>query len=354
MKKRIVLILVILAILIGIALRLAYNKKKIAEKKLPAETEHIRIPVTTSTVKWEIMLERLVKTGTLAPLRESRVFSASGGQLQKVMFSLGDHVRKGQLLAIIDSRLLALDLQKAGTNVAKLERDVNNYRELLEGNATTLEKVESIQQSYNDAVNLVQQIRKQIADASIKAPDDGVIASRPIEQGTFIAAGTEVASIVNMSSMKVQVNLTEDEVYKVAKGQKIDITTDVYPGRIIPGVVTFISPQANQAFNYQVEITAPDNRSMPLRAGTFVNADFSKKTERKALLVSREALIGSTTNAVVYVVTNGRAILRKIRVGTNYGDELEVLDGLKDGDEVVVSGQVNLKDSALIKVISKE
>ncbi|MGF6847969.1 membrane fusion protein (multidrug efflux system) [Chitinophaga sp. W3I9] len=351
MKKRIVLILVITAMLIAIVFKLAYNKTKIAEKNSPAKIEDIRIPVTTSNVKSEIMLEPLVKTGALAPLRASRVFSASGGQLQKVMFNLGDHVRKGQLLAIVDSRLLALDLQKAETNVAKLERDINNYRELLAGNAVTLEKVESMQQSYNDALNLAQQIRKQIADASIKAPDDGIIASKPVEQGIFIAAGTEVASIVNMSLLKVQVNLTEDEVYKVAKGQKIGITTAVYPGRIIPGVVIFISPQANQAFNYQVEITAPNDKSMPLLAGTFVNVDFSKKTERKVLLVSREALIESTTNAAVYVVINGKAIRREISVGRNYGDELEVLGGLEDKDKVVISGQVNLKDSALINVI---
>ena len=351
MKKRIVLILVIIVMLIVIVFMLAYNKNKIAAKNLPAKTGDIRIPVTIYTVKSEIMLARLVKTGTLAPLRESRVFSASGGQLQRVMFSLGDHVKKGQLLAVVDSRLLALDLQKAETNAAKLERDNNNYRELLEGNAATPEKVAGIQQNYNDAMNLVQQIRKQIADASIKAPDDGVIASRPVEQGTFIGPGTEVASIVNMSSLKVQVNLTEDEVYKVTKGQKIAITTDVYPGRIIPGVVTFISPQANQAFNYQVEITAPNDNSMPLRAGTFINADFSKKTERKVLLVSREALIESTTDAAVYVVINGKAILRKISVGINYGEELEVLGGLEEGDKVVISGQVNLKDSALINVI---
>lgn len=343
--------LVIIVMLMVIVFRLAYNKEKIAAKSLPAKIEDIRIPVSTATVRSEMMLERLVKTGTLAPLRASKVISASGGQLQQVMFNLGDHVRKGQLLAVVDSRLLALDLQKAEMNVAKLERDFNNYRELLAGNAATLEKVEGIQQQYNDAVNLVQQIRKQIADARIKAPDDGVIASRPVEQGTFIATGTEVASIVNMSSLKVQVNLTEDEVYKVAKGQKIAITTAVYPERIIPGEVTFISPQANQAFNYQVEVTASNDESMPLRAGTFVNADFSKKTERKVLLVSRDALIESTTNAAVYVVINGKAILRKISVGTNYGDELEVLGGLEDRDVVVVSGQVNLKDGALINVI---
>lgn len=354
MKRRIVLILLITAMLIAIVVKLAYNKSKIAEKKSPPKIGDIRIPVTTSAVRSEIMLERLVKTGTLAPLRASRVFSASGGQLQRVMFSLGDHVRKGQLLAIVDSRLLALDLQKAETNVAKLERDINNYRELLEGGAATLEKVEGIQQSYNDALNLVHQIRKQITDASIKAPDDGVIASRPVEQDVFIAAGTEVASIVNMSSLKVQVNLTEDEVYKVAKGQKVAITTDVYPERIISGIVTFISPQANEAFNYQVEVTAPNDKSMPLRAGTFVNADFSKKTGRKVLLVSREALVESTSNAAVYVVINGKAILRKISVGKNYGEELEVLGGLENREEVVIAGQVNLKDSALIKVTNKE
>jgi RND family efflux transporter MFP subunit len=139
-------------------------------------------------------------------------------------------------------------------------------------------------------------------------------------------------------------------VYQVALGQKIALTTDVYPDKSFSGTVTFISPQANEAYNYQVEITAGNDKEAPLRSGTFVYADFSRKTPQKILLIPREALNESTQNASVYVAKDGKAVLRKIKAGGEYGSNIQVTDGLQPGDQVITSGQINLKDGSLINV----
>ncbi len=350
MRKKLIVTLVCIGIIGVIIFKLASNKKKIDEKNQPVQVENIQIPVTVATATQEIQQVGIVKTGTFTPFKEAKVLSVSSGNVQRLLFELGDNVRKGQTLAVIDTRLLELDLQKSESNVSKLKRDLQTYTELLQGNATTREKVDEIRQNYGDALNLSRQLRRQIADASIKAPTSGIIGSKLVEEGMFVTSGTEIASIVNLSQLKVQVYLTETEVYQIALGQKIKLTTDVYPDKIFIGKVTFISPQTNQAYNYQVEITAVNDEDTPLRSGTFVYADFSKHTSQKILLIPREALNSSIQDASVYVVQNGKAVLRNIKVGGEYGSNIQVTEGLKPDEQVITSGQINLKDGALINV----
>jgi len=350
MKQKLIITLVCIGLIGLIVLKLFSNKRKINEKNQPASAENIRIPVTVAAVTDSIQQIGIVKTGMLAPFKEAKVLSVSSGNVQRLLFNLGDNAHQGQTLAVIDTRLLQLDLQKSVSNVSKLRKDLLTYSELLTGNAATREKVDEIRQNYNDAVNQEAQLERQIADASIKAPTSGIIGAKKVEEGMYVAAGTEIATIVNLSQLKVQVNLTEAEVYQVALGQKIRLTTDVYPDSSFSGTVTFISPQANEAYNYQVEITAANDTKAPLRSGTFVYADFSRKTSQKVLLIPREALNASTQDASVYVVKDGKAVLRKIKAGAEYGSNIQVIDGLQPGEQVITSGQINLKDGSLINV----
>lgn len=350
MKKKLIVPLICIGIIGFIIFKLASNKKKINRKNQPVQVENIRIPVTTATVLEKIQETGLVKTGMLAPFKEAKVLSVSSGNVQRLLFSIGDNARQGQALAIIDTRLLEFDLQKSASNESKLNRDLHTYTELLEGNAATQEKVNEIRQNYNDAQNQVRQLRKQIADATIKAPTGGIIGTKAVEEGMFVTAGTEIASIVNLSQLKVQVYLTEAEVYQIILGQKVKLTTDVYPDKSFFGTVTFISPQTNDAYNYPVEITTNNDKDTPLRSGTFVYADFSGKTTQKMLLIPREALNESTQDASVYVVQNGKAVLRNIKVYGEYGSNIQVTSGLQSGDQVITSGQINLQDGTLINI----
>jgi len=349
MKKKIILILILLTIGF-IAYKLISNKKEIGRKSQPADTENLHIPVTVAPVKEEILENVLKKTGMLAPFQQAKVLSASTGNVKRLLFSAGDKVSKGQILALIDTRLLQIDLQKSQSNVSKLKADLQTYTELLQGNAATQEKVNEIRQSYNDAASSSQQLRQQIADASIKAPTSGFIGSKNVEEGMFVSTGVEIASIVNLSSLKVVVYLTESEVYKIKIGQQIMLSTDVYPDKSFFGKVTFISPQANDTYNYKVEIAAVNDQNSPLRSGTFVTADFSTKTKQKMLTLPRGALLASTQNASVYVAKAGKAVLRNIKTGEEFGSAIQVIEGLDKGDQVITSGQINLQNGTLIKI----
>ncbi|HEY0176946.1 MAG TPA: efflux RND transporter periplasmic adaptor subunit, partial [Pedobacter sp.] len=224
------------------------------------------------------------------------------------------------------------------------------YTELLEGKAATQEKVNEIRQNYQDALNQSSQIRKQIADAAIKAPTGGIISVKATEEGSFTNAGADIATIVNLSKAKVQVNLTETEVYAVKQGQQVKITTDAYPDKVFNGKISFISPQSDVTHNYMVEIMVDNTKQSVLRSGNFVYADFSKKTKQNILVIPREALAESIKNASVYIVKDNKAYLKPINTGRETGNMIEVTSGLQKDEQVVVSGQINLKDGTAISI----
>ena len=350
MKSKYIVILIVILLVGLIIFKLAANKSKLNQKEQPTQDSVVRIPVKVSAVKEELQEINLKKTGSLTPFKEAKVLATVGGTILQLRFNLGDHVSEGQILAVMDTRLLQLDLQKAQTNAAKLRRDLDNYTELLQGQAATQEKVDEIRQNYLDATNQVSQVKKQIADAAVKAPTSGTISDKPLEQGVFANAGAEIATIVNLSQAKVQLNLTETEVYQAKQGQLVKITTDVYPGQVFNGKITFISPQADETHNYKIEILAENKESSLLRSGTFVYADFSRKTTQTVLSIPREALTESIKDASVYVVKNNVVRQKPIKTGIEMGDMIQVISGLEKGEIVVTSGQINLKDGSQVSV----
>jgi RND family efflux transporter MFP subunit len=350
MKTKYIVIIVALSLTVLIGYKLSANKKKINEKNSSAAVSDVRIPVKVASVEEQLLEISIKKTGNLAPFKEAKALAITGGTIRELRFKLGDQVSQGQVLAITDTRLLQLDLQKAETSAAKLHNDLDTYTELLQGKAATQEKVNDVRQNYLDAVNQVNQAKKNLSDIAIKAPTSGIISAKAVEEGVFVNAGGEVATIINLSKAKVQVNLTESEVYRVAQGQQVKITTDVYPGKVFNGTISFISPQADQTHNYPVEVMIDNAGQTVLRSGTFVYADFSKKTKQQMLVIPREALTESVKNASVYVVENNTVHLKNIQAGIDLGGNIQVVSGLAPGDVVVTSGQINLKDGSQVSV----
>ncbi len=350
--KRKYFVWIVIVVLIGLmGFKLIVNKKKINEKNKPKEVSDILIPVKTDTARNLPLTLSIMKTGNLAPFKEAKILLPTGGILKNIRFELGDHVRSSQVLGTIDSRTNQLELEKSEAKVAKLKTDVQTYQELYEGKAATKEKVSEILQDYKDAVNQSEQLRKQIADATIKAPIDGIISSKSLEEGTFASTGAELATIVNLSVAKVQVNLTEAEAYQVTEGQQVKITTNVYPDKVFTGKLTFISPQADAAHNYSAEIVIYNTEKTILRSGTFVYADFSKEFKETVLMIPRDALMESIQQASVYVVgADQRVALTPVKTNREMKGMIEITNGLKPGDIVVTTGHINLKNGTQVQI----
>ncbi|QRR00643.1 efflux RND transporter periplasmic adaptor subunit [Dyadobacter sandarakinus] len=347
-KSTIFVIVAILAITALIGFRLSSNKRKIDEKNQMPTNTNVAIPVTVARVAEGTVTQQLVKTGNLIPFREASITATTGGQVSRVNFELGSHVKEGAVLVALDNRLRELSLEATNLNIEKLDKDVKRYNTLLAGNATTEIQVNETRFNYENARNQAEQIKKQIQDANVKAPISGQIVAKDIEPGEYVAPGTVLGTVLDVNRLKVNVLVNESDVYSLKIGQNVRISADVFPGKKFSGRISYIAPQGTDEHNYPVEITLPTSGG--LRAGTFVNVDFSQTSNQKALQIPRSALVESIKNPYVYVIDGTSARQRKIKVGRDMGDTIEVTEGLAAGDQVVTTGQLNLTDGKPVTI----
>jgi len=165
--------------------------------------------------------------------------------------------------------------------------------------------------------------------------------------------GTGIGNVVDISKLKVKVNVAENDAFTLTVGGTVSVTTDIYPGTVFTGRVASISAKGDEAHTYPVEIALANSREHPLKSGMFARVAFGHTGSAKGIVIPRDAIVGSVKDAQVYVVENDVARLRQIVVNAQIGTGVEVGGGLRAGEVVVVNGQNNLKDNTAVTVIAK-
>jgi RND family efflux transporter MFP subunit len=349
--KRIVTILVIIAVTGLVAFRLISNKKVIESKNTIKDDSNIKVAVNIAKVENTISDKDLTLVGTVTANQVIDIKSEVQGKVLSLNAELGDFVQKGKVIARIDDKIRSLSVNNAEQKLADAKQNLERYTNLYEGGAATKAQLEQYQLAYETAENQVSQARKELSNTAVVAPISGVITLKPIEAGAFVNIGNSLVTIVDISKLKVQLSVAEKDAYALKAGDKVQITTGVYPGVTFEGKITFISPNGDAAHNYPVEISIQNQDKNPLKAGTYVDVTFNRKSQTPTLQIPREALVGSIKDAKVYVVNKDVAVLRPITVGADNGSKLEVLEGLKEGEVIVTTGQINLTDSSEVAII---
>ena len=349
-RKTIIVIAVVAALFSLVAFKLTTNKMTLDAVTNRPPQNNPAIAVNVIAVDKQPVSSQLIKTGTLLPFKQADIMSTSQGKVLNLNIELGTPVTEGQIVATIDDRLKQLALEKAQLSLAKLKTDYERYSVLLAGNATTETTVTDLKYNYEDTKNQVEQLQKQLADASVTAPISGIITKKALEKGEYVNNGTQIGSVVDISKLKVQVMLSEDEVSQVRINQLVKVSTSEDTN--MRAQVTYISPNGDDSHNYLVELTLNNRTQNPVKAGGIAYADFSHGSNESVLQIPRSALIESIKNPSVYVAFKGHAMERKIKIGREFGGNIELLQGLKAGEEIITSGQINLSDSAPIVIVN--
>ncbi|MDP4271961.1 MAG: efflux RND transporter periplasmic adaptor subunit [Bacteroidota bacterium] len=348
--KKIITGVIILALILAAGFKMKANHDKInSTKNLNSGISSV-ISVQTYTVQPMEISQALNLVGTLSPNSEVNIAAEAQGVITSLNVEAGQVKSQGAVIATIDSKLKQLAVRSARVALAKQKRDLSRYENLLRGGSATQQQVDDARTALENAVIALEQAQKQLTDATVKAPISGVITKKLVDKGAFINVGTAIASIVDISRLKLKLSVSERNVYKIKVGEKATITTDIYPGETFEGKVTFVSAKGDDSHNYDVEIQVVNSKKNPLKAGTFANAMIDQPAVGKKLYIPREALQGSTREAKVYVAENGKAHLRNIVVREADNKFLEVQSGLSEGEVVVTAGQINLEDGKAIKV----
>jgi RND family efflux transporter MFP subunit len=349
-SKKIAALGIIVLVIILIVFRLSSNYAKINANK-NVSTDLTFVSVNTENVVSLSLKDTLRLTGVIEANSEVDIASEAAGTITELNLQLGQSKSEGSVIGAIDSKLKKLAVQKAKIMKDKLDKDLGRNKTLFEGGSLTAQKLDESQTSYDDAVIQLQQAEKQLSDATIKSPISGIVTKKNVEKGEFVNIGTPLGTIVDISKLKIKLNVSEWNVYKIKVGDKALITTDIYPGIVFEGKISFVSPQGDASHNYPVEILIPNNSKHPLKSGTFANVQIALPEIGEGLYIPRESLIGSTSDAQVYVAVKDKAKLRNIVVKEANDKYLKVISGLAENELVIVNGQINLADDKTIKII---
>lgn len=310
-----------------------------------------KVTVSVEEAREEILSDALSIVGTIQSNNDVVVISETQGRTLKVFIKTGDFVHEGSVIAQVDDELKKAAYMTARVSFEKAKKDMERMEALFKEKNISDSDLEGARLQAAAAEAQFIAAQRTLNDTKIKAPISGIVADKFINPGTMVAPGSPVANIIDISKLKVRVNVPERDAFRLKTGEEVTLRTDVYPGTELHGKIESIGSKADNAHTYPVEIIIPNSLRNPLKAGMFAEVNFSGSSSgRKALTIPRIAIITSIKNPKIYVVENGTAKLRDIVAGREVNRKIEVLGGLRSGEQVVVSGQNNLMDNAKVTI----
>lgn len=298
--------------------------------------------------------------GTLRPLQEATLYAKVPGYLKSIAVDKGDSVRAGAVLATLETPELSADLSRyrAEADVAKSE-----YLRLQEAAARAPDLITPIELDrakgrFEVAQANLERNQSMLGFSRIVAPFAGIVTRRMVDVGAFVPAATSgsaaqnaaVVTLMDFSTVRVQVAVPEAEAARVRRGQAARVSVDGLPDRKFNGTITRFSYALDEGSKTMlVEVELP-NPKLELRPGMFASVQLALEHHDKALLIPAAALVMEKTNAFTYVASGAVAKKRALKIGFNDGTQVEVLEGVTATESVLLPGKRSLSDGQAIRI----
>jgi RND family efflux transporter MFP subunit len=330
----------------------------VAERSVPVQ---LRAPLLIDRS------ELVSVSGTVnSPDAPSDVPFLVSGRVVQVAAHEGDFVRRGQLLAVLDSTDYTLavsgaDAQVAAANVARnrAEDEFRRMKQLYESKSLPVNDFHKFEAAYNSASEQLNQAVagakeacKRLSDTTLVAPVTGFISRRAIEPGNMAAAGVPAFQIVTLDPIEVLVGVPETSIHLVRAGQKVQIRIPALPGESFEGTIREINVAADSSTrSYSTRIRVANSQHR-LRVGMIAEAEIQGDQMIKAITVPASAIARDpqgATLAFVYYPAQKRVFSKRIETGRVVGEEVEIRSGVQADEQVVIGGQHELRDGSLVE-----
>ncbi|HFE63759.1 MAG TPA: efflux RND transporter periplasmic adaptor subunit [Caldithrix sp.] len=308
------------------------------------------VPVEVSTVGTHTIDRTLEFTGNIEPWKKNNLGAQMPGTIRKIYVDVGDRVKAGELLVQMDDAQLTQ--ARVQYELAKL--DYERMKPLLDEGSISPNQFDKIKGGYQAAKAGYE---LTLANTQIRAPFSGLITTKWMDEGEVFtlmpgAAGSPtILTLMQINPIKISINIPESDFSSIALGQTAEMKVDVIPGRVFHGKVSRIDPAIDpmtRTFGAEIKI---NNAGEILRPGMFCRVSILIGSEN-VVAVPREALIRQlgTSKYYAFVVENGIAKRRNVKLGRRFDELFEIKSGLRDGDAIVIEGQYLLKDGMQVNV----
>lgn len=324
------------------------KEEKKEEATIPVEVEKVVVGAIDAAYRG---------TATLEAENEAIVMAKTPGVIEQILVDEGSRVRAGQVLARLETDRLRLE-------VARAKAEADKAQEAYERNTRIYDKKLISKELYDqsrftrDAARAAYDLAKlTLRESEIKAPFSGVISARYIKVGNQIQPNSQAFMVTKLDTLHANIYVPERDIHKLAPKQLAKMRLEAWPGKAFTGSILRVNPVVD-AQTGTVKVTVEmDPGQEELKPGMFGRVEIQYDRKENALLVPKDAVLSEDAAQSVFVVMKGKGgkgdkvQRRAIKTGYDDAGRYEVLEGLKSGDRVVVTGQANLKDDSRVTVV---
>ena len=357
------------------------------KKEVKTVTEKI-ISVQVQPVKKKSLRPFINNIGTLNPFEEVTVSSEVDGILKDVNVDNGSEVSKGMILAVIDDTDYNLEVERGMASLKQAEANLSNIKLEYHRKEELYKKELLTKQQYDDvtarlsiadaelerAKSSVSTARQKLSKAKIYSTLSGVVKEKKVSSGNYVKNGTPLFTIIQTNPAKLDFTVNEKDLEKIKKGQDVFLTVYAFPDKEFKGKLNIIYPNVDERTRtLKVEALVPNDAQL-LKPGFFAKVMLYTGASKDIILVPVTSLLYEEEKIKVFVVEGDKARERIVKIGQKYklqsevgnremeaeGQEsdmaefVEVVKGLKEGEQVVVVGQQNLFENAKIKIVGSK
>ncbi len=361
MLRRMLFMLGAVVVVVAILAALKFNSiyQQIQQFQAPKPAIDVEAEVARR-MDWQ---SRLPAIGTLKASQGIDLSVEIAGTITDVQFQSGEKVSKGQAIVLLDSEMEQASLVSAEADLSLARLEFQRARSLLDRQAISRSEYDRLNAQSQKAEASVAQLRASLAKKRILAPFSGTIGIRQVDVGDYIAAGTPIATLQDLSTLYVDFFLAEQHVPLLALGQKVQLRVAAYPDERFEGVISALNPKVETTTrNVQVraELANPDGRLLP---GMFADLQVLLPTENAQVVVPETAITYTLYGNSVLLVTEGTppegvsrdepylvVERRFVTTGERRDGLVVVLDGLEGSEQVITAGQLKLDSGTHVAI----
>lgn len=283
-------------------------------------------------------VEAVYATGTVEPENWAAVGPVSPGRIAELLAAEGDRVRQGQPLARLDDREARARVAELEARAAYWRDEVARTRTLAERGVKSQEAADKARSEYDQVVAAIAAARQRRSDLVVTAPLDGVVLRRDYEVGEVVGLEAKLFWIGEPRPLRITADVDEEDIARVSPGQRVLVKADAFPEHVLEGVIDRVTPKGDPVNKtFRVRVRLPDDT--PLLVGMTAEVNIITARKQDALLIPA----GAVTEGAVFVVEDGVAVKRPVRLGIRGRDKVEVVGGLDAGQPVVTAPPGGLK-----------
>jgi RND family efflux transporter MFP subunit len=339
---------------------------------LRAETAQAALPAVSVVVpKQTAPADEVILPGNVQPYITSPIYARTNGYVKKWFFDIGAHVKKGQLLAVIETPEVDQQLQQARSNLLTAQANLElasitktRYERLLKSNAVSQQDVDNAVGTYNANKAIVeadkaavQQYSALVSFEKIYAPFDGVITARNTDIGDLINSGsssnvkTDLFHIAQPGTLRVYVNVPEEYSRGITLGMTADLNLAEFPDRKFQGKVVRTADDINITTRTLLTEVDVENQTGTLLTGSYAEVHLAIPTQASTFLIPVNTLLFRTEGLRVGVVKDGKVVLTAVTPGHDFGNEIEVVAGLKPDDRIIVNPPDSIVSGQAVQIV---